>query len=90
MAEEKFYVGYRDLVKRVGGNDKDGHEKCGSGWVKIHSETNAEEDNLALLEELDADAWGSARSTSDPKVHIMSENIKRVTWKEWRQLNGLE
>ncbi|KKN78694.1 hypothetical protein LCGC14_0347610 [marine sediment metagenome] len=92
MTEEKFFVGYRELVKYTGGNDTDGYfrEKCGSGWIKVTGEPNSEEDNQKLLAELDADAWGSGRSTSDPKATHMSENIKLVTWKEWRQLNGLE
>ena len=92
MSEVKFFVGYRDLLKITGGNDTDGWftEKCGSGWIKVTGEPNAEEDNQKLLQELDADAWGSGRSTSDPKATIMSENIKRVTWQEWRHLNGLE
>ena len=89
---EKFFVGYRNLLKYTVGNDTDGYftEKCGSGWIKVYGEPNAEKDNQDLLQELEADTWGSGRSSLDPKSTILSENIKRVTWKEWRQLNGLE
>lgn len=91
MTDEKFFVGYRDLLKITGGNNKDGwfKEKCGNGWVKVSDEPNAEEENKSLLKELGADEWGSGRSSNDPKAAIVSENIKRVTRQEWRELNGL-
>ncbi len=85
MPNNTFIIKYRSLIKRVGGNLSSGFYKDEVGYTWIR-EGASQSELQAQLEALEADEFGSGRSTSDPLIYNRRMNIRRVTREEFIHL----